>query len=463
MRIPMIIFLLVCLIPLPVFSIEPPAGDTSGDVRQQDPGISGADAASTSGPLSLQDCIRIVLDRNPDILVARDEIEAAHAQKKVARSEFFFKAKTQYSYTRLNETPVLESFSLPSMPGEIQTGTINNWNWETTLTQPLFTGFRILTSFDLAKLGIDVAKASLEIKKLELIFSAKQVYYNLLRAEKGLIVAQTAVKGFEAQAKMAKDFYEVGMTPKNDYLKAEVEAANARHNLTRAENLIEVRRAQLNNLLRFPVEAKTQVLDLLRYNPFDKSFRECLDQAFDLRPDIRRAELGIDVAEKNVKLAEADYYPNLSVMFDYVRKGDEWTVDGSDYEDAEDWSFIAGLEWTFWEWGRTFYDTSEKKVRVKQSKEIEKQVREAVALEINNAFLDLRVAEKNIPVTQTTIDQAEENLRMASERYKEQVTTNTEVLDAQTLLSQAQDNYYNALYDYNISLAQLKAAMGLLE
>jgi outer membrane protein len=413
--------------------------------------------------MSLEDCIGIVLDRNPEVLVARDEIRAAEAQKKVARSEFFFKAKTQYSYTRLDETPVLESFDIPSSDGEIETGTINNWSWQTTLTQPLFTGFRILTGFDLAKLGIDVAQASFEIKKIELVFAAKEAYYNLLRAEKGLIVAKTAVTGFEAQAKTANDFYEVGMTPKNDSLKAEVEAANARHNLTKAENLIEVRRAQLNNLLRFPVEAKTRVVDSMGYSPFEKSFDECLDQALIHRPDVRRAGLNVDVAEKNVKLAQSDYYPTLALMFDYKKKGDEWTVDGSDFEDAEDWSFTAGLEWTFWEWGRTFYDASEKKVRVLQSKEIERQVREAVALEIKNAYLNLREAEKNIPVTQKTIDQAEENLRMASERYKEQVTTNTEVLDAQTLLSQAQDNYYNALYDYNIALAQLKAAMGLLD
>ena len=77
--------------------------------------------------------------------------------------------------------------------------------------------------------------------------------------------------------------------------------------------------------------------------------------------------------------------------------------------------------------------------------------------------MNLRESEKNLPVTQTAIEQAEENHRMSVERYKEQVTTNTEVLDAQTLLSQAKDNYYDALYRYNIALAQLRVAMGLLD
>ena len=72
----------------------------------------------------------------------------------------------------------------------------------------------------------------------------------------------------------------------------------------------------------------------------------------------------------------------------------------------------------------------------------------------------LEVAEKNIPTTQKAVEQAEENLRVNEERYKAQVTTITEVLDAQALLTRARVNYYRSLYDQNLARARLERAIG---
>jgi outer membrane protein len=70
------------------------------------------------------------------------------------------------------------------------------------------------------------------------------------------------------------------------------------------------------------------------------------------------------------------------------------------------------------------------------------------------------VSEKNITVAEKAIEQAEENLRMNEERYKYQVATQTDVLDAVTLLAQARTNYYGALSDFNVAKAQLERSMG---
>ncbi|MCD6298013.1 MAG: TolC family protein, partial [Deltaproteobacteria bacterium] len=67
---------------------------------------------------------------------------------------------------------------------------------------------------------------------------------------------------------------------------------------------------------------------------------------------------------------------------------------------------------------------------------------------------------KNIPTTSKAVEQAEENLRVSEERYKAQVTTSTEVLDAQTLLTEGRMNYYRALYDHNLAKARLRRAIG---
>ena len=88
--------------------------------------------------------------------------------------------------------------------------------------------------------------------------------------------------------------------------------------------------------------------------------------------------------------------------------------------------------------------------------ELEKMIND----DIKQAMLDLETADKNIAPTRKAVEQAEENLRVSQERYKAQVTTSTEVLDAQTLLNQVRMNYYNALYDHILAKAKLQRAIG---
>ena len=85
---------------------------------------------------------------------------------------------------------------------------------------------------------------------------------------------------------------------------------------------------------------------------------------------------------------------------------------------------------------------------------------DSIALEVKQNYLNMLTAEKNINVAAKSIEQAEENLRMSEERYKYQVATATDVLDAVTLLAQARTNYFSALADFNIAKAQLERAMG---
>jgi outer membrane protein TolC len=118
------------------------------------------------------------------------------------------------------------------------------------------------------------------------------------------------------------------------------------------------------------------------------------------------------------------------------------------------------MKWNFWDWGRTHYLVQEKTLQGEQVKENFIQVKDLIRLEVKEAFLSLREAEKNIALADKTIQQAEENFRISEVRYREQATTSLEVLDAQTLLTQAKNNNYQALYAYNLAQSRLQRAMG---
>ena len=85
---------------------------------------------------------------------------------------------------------------------------------------------------------------------------------------------------------------------------------------------------------------------------------------------------------------------------------------------------------------------------------------DSISFEVKDAIVRLQNAEENIPTTKKGVESGEENLRVNEERYKAQVTTITDVLDAQSLLTRARVNYYSALYNHNLAKARLMRAVG---
>jgi outer membrane protein TolC len=169
----------------------------------------------------------------------------------------------------------------------------------------------------------------------------------------------------------------------------------------------------------------------------------------------------LETAEKSIQLAKSEYYPQVFLHGRYKKEGDSPNVSGSLTYYADNFEILAGLKWNLWEWGRTHYLVQEKGKEKEQVRAALIKTRDSVELEIQRAFINLKEAERNIAVAKKTIQSAEENFRISGVRYREQVATSLELFDAQTLLSQAQVNYYRALYDYNLSLAQLQKSMGL--
>jgi Outer membrane protein len=203
-------------------------------------------------------------------------------------------------------------------------------------------------------------------------------------------------------------------------------------------------------------------VDILTYQPLKQSFEECLNIAQESRPEIKISSFKAAQAGKLVRVAQSDYLPSLSLVGNYTRYGDNPSVSGSDFQNAETWYVMAVASWNFWEWGKTKFRVDASKARENQAIDAAKELNDQITLEIKNAYLILQETEKQIAVSQKVIEQAEENFRISEERYKERVATSTEVLDAQTLLTRAKSEYANALGDYNINYARLQRAMGTI-
>ena len=420
---------------------------------------------------TLDKSIKEALANNWSIKAKEEKIEEQEYKKRQAKADLYPKFSTSYGYTRLSKvqsTPdaIIPTFDLNNlidgyilMPGS-DLNTKDNFQWKSTISQKLFAGFALKSAYELVKLGIDQARLDLELEKLDLALGVKEAYFNILKVKKGLDVAQKAVESLESHVKVASNFYSVGMIPVNDLLKAEVELANAQHDLIKAQNALQLAQASFNMLLARPISEPVEVEDILAYRLERSDFQEYLNKALENRPELKALDINVSQTDQQIRIAKSSYYPSISMTYDYIKAGDDWTVSGSDYHDSSTWQVMVGLSWTFWDWGKTRNSVRVNKSLKRQLEHTRKSLEDGIRFELRKAILDLDETEKNIPTTKKAVEQAEENLRVSQERYKAQVTTSTEVLDAQTLLSQARTNYYNALYNHNLAKASLLRAIG---
>ena len=408
---------------------------------------------------SLEESIAEALDENWSLKATKEKIEQAMNVKKQARAEFLPKLGTSYAYTRISEEitiPIPAGFGGDDFP----INTKNNYQWRGTVTQPVFTGFALISSFELAKLGIDQSEMEVELKRLDLALKVKEAYFDILIADKAAKVAEKDVESRESNVNVARSFYKVGMIPVNDLLKSEVELANSQHNLIKARNGARLARSAFNIVLSRPVNSLVDVKDILVYKAEQGDFQEYLEKALKNRPEMKLVDISILQTDQQIKLARSKNYPEVSLTYDYIREGDDPDVSGSPFHEEKRWEAMAVCSWTFWEWGKTYYSVREKESLKKELIQTRLALEDGIGLELKDAVLALETAEKNIPTTKKAVEQGEENLRVNEERYKAQVTTITEVLDAQTLLTQARANYYKALYSHKLAKASLQRALG---
>ncbi len=415
----------------------------------------GGGLAADKKVYTLDQCVKEALANNWRLKAKKETIDQAEYVKNQARADFLPKLSTSYGYTRYGWKNMLTTEAFNT-----EIGSLNNYQWKGTVTQPVFTGFALISSYRLAELGIDQSELEVQLETLDLALNAKTAYIDILTADNAVETAQMAAQALESHAEVARNFYKVGMIPINDLLQSEVEASNAKHNLIRAQNAARLARSKLNTILSRPVNAEIDVVDIKVHETQKGDFQEYLEVALRNRPEMKLIENNLLQTDQAIRLVESKNYPEVVFVWEYTKEGDTASVNGGSGHEPSNWAAQAALKWTFWEWGKTYYGVKEQESVKNELLKTKMQLEEDIQLQIKDAVLNIETAETNIPITRKAVEQGEENLRVSQERYKAQVSTSTEVLDAQRYLTDARVFYFNALFQYHVARARLQRAMG---
>lgn len=427
--------------------------------------------------LSLPQAVAIAIARNLTMADSRLAVDEKEYQRREAYSDFFPSIEVLYSgaWDKYRNSGYVSALSYvhdsrrPSRPQSETPSLIPVYPYRIdpyrqfygslTITQPIFSGGKLINDYKYARLGVDYTAIQFEVNRQDLILSVTQAYYQMMQAQKLLQVAEQSIRALEALRNQTMEFYKAGVVPKVDVLSTEGQLAQARIQRTQSIADIAKNQATLNYLLRNPQDTPTQIIEDLTYRPSEYRLPDSYAIAAQNRLEIRQANISVDQALALVKSAKADLMPNVSVLGTGRRVNDDWNI--IDPEGNNSWRIQGLLTWTFDMFKRRS-TVSEKRTAQARAFVNRELLVETIMNEVKQAYEDMRRSEKDIGDNKAAVEFRSENFRINNERYKEQVATYVEVLDAQRQLSLSEGDYYISLMGFRINRAILERKMGIL-
>ncbi len=408
--------------------------------------------------LTLQRCMEIAIIRHPTIVAAQNTVGANQSRVFEARANYYPQIAATAGYSRISPLNG-NSGNFSSGSGVLETpgssGSFDQYSGSLALSQLIYDFGKTSSQVDVQKFILDSSKADMETTIDQVLLNVKQAYYGVLQTKRNRDVAEDTVKQFQLHLDQAKGFYEVGTHPKYDVTKAEVDLSNSKLNLIKAKNNVKVAKVTLNNAMGVPDAPDYTTEDNLAFQKYEITLPQAIDTAYKNRPDLQSSVAKRMSVQRSVDLAKTGYYPVLTGNAQYDRS------DTTFFPAGEGWSAGVTLTFPIFSGFLTKNQVEEAKSNLGVARANEETLKQSILLDVQQAYLNLLVAQDSITNTQLTVQQATENFEIANGRYAAGVGNPIEVTDAEVLLTNAKTANIQALYDYKVARATLEKAMGV--
>jgi outer membrane protein len=416
--------------------------------------------------LTLDQAVERALTNNPGLKAADAQVEAAQAGilksrsgvlPKVTLSETWSKSDNPLMVlgTKLNQEIVTPADFNPAVMNNPDP--MSNYNTRLSVMQPVFNGGKEYIGMQQAQLATEAAQQDRNRTRQETVFNVVKAYYGLLLAKEYHKVAQQSLETSTANVKLAEARYLAGAVLQSDLLRARVQLAEVAEMATRAGNSVKLAAASLNYAMGAPQDSAYEVEGTLTARETEEGLDRMANEALSRRPDLLSLDRNRKNAEANVRQARSDYIPTLNLMGQT-----DWNSDRIGGSDAKSWAVMAVLSWNVFDGMVTTSRVREAAATVSKVKAQEEQMRSGVQLQVRQAYYTLEASRERIAATSSSVQEAEEGLRIVQKRYEAGMTTFVDVLGAENALIRSRTNALQALYDNNVAFAELKLAAGTL-
>ncbi|OGU65264.1 MAG: TolC family protein [Stygiobacter sp.] len=413
--------------------------------------------------LTLKESLEIGLQNSKDLKISRSKLNYADSKLTEINSQFLPQFKLFGNYTKLSDNippfEVTMPFSLN--PIRISEPILNNYTFKFGFSQPLFTGFKLLSLRSSAKLNLSASEQDYSKEGNEAAFNIYSTYWNYYKADEIKKVIAQSIQQMEEHLKDTKSFFENGLISKNDMLKLEVQYSNTKLMLIEAENNLELARIGFNKAIGIDLTSQTKVAASEQSFNYEKyQLADMIDEAVNNRKELKSLKYRFEASKEGVSAAQSNWLPSIYLTGNYYYSNPNPRFQPAKDEFNSNWDVGVTLSWDVWNWGLTSSQVSQAEQTKIQLETSLDQLKENIQIEVYSNYLNLIKTEEKVKVNKEALDQSIENYRITSEKYNTQLATSTDLIDAETLKLQAETNLKTAEVDFQIAKVKLERSLG---
>ncbi len=448
-------FGLVCLISL-LFSLQ----------------LRGAEARK----LTLEDSIKLGLDRSPAMQISNINLEKAVLQIKKAQANLWptvsLSANGIYRPNYQQQSPL---YVPPDLIGYLSPTTQQVLQDLTSLIPPpadtiFYThsldvnqavfSEPIFKAYAIARLYYGQEKYNWEKRREDLILNIVNMYLNAARARAAYQLASESRDQSDKYLKMTQTKYNLGLIPKTDLLRMEVNCETAKNGFSKAEIAYQTSLLALKSLLGLDLEEPIELADINPPAFSDLPRPQAMtEDALKKRSDYLSGEISVRLAELNVSVSKGNYWPNLFLRASY---GNNTDINRLTFNNDK-FSLALSFSWTLWDSGKTGAAVKDAEFTLKQAQISQDLSRKNIETELTQVFLSNQEIQQRLAMNERALNLARESLRLAERSYEEGLKSLLELDDARIALQTAEVNYLQAKFDAITFDYTMRKARGLLD
>ncbi len=433
--------------------------------------------------LNLQQCIDIALEGSLSLAVAEAQREQAgqsvkaawgsflpslnvgHNDQKNHRTDFNVAQYDIQTVNLLTDQPGLTvPFGLQIPNGQVKdekTNTRYHSN-SASLSLNVFSGFGRYGQLGSAKNSLKAAETSQQYNRALVVQNVASAYFNLLRYERLLEVAKDSRDLAAKELDRSETYFRLGSAAKSDVLQARVRLEQTKLDVLTAQNNVEQSFADLAYAMNRPLASRFEIDRSALDTDFAVGNLDTLyEEALHNRADLESLEYTVRARHKDVVSASSGFWPSLDLFWSYSKYTNESPFRFG-AATSDNLSYGYQVSWTLFDRLQTWTQRSQAKASARIAEYNLNQAQLDAQLEIRRLYNSLLEARERTGLSRETIVQAQEELRLAQERFRVGAGTSLDRITAEVNLATARASEIQAICDFLIAQAQLDRAIGRL-
>jgi outer membrane protein len=328
--------------------------------------------------------------------------------------------------------------------------------WALRLDETLSVSGREFTSIGISKDDIERSRYDYQSVREDYLLSLSTAYFDLLKARKGVEIADSNVERLTKYRDAARTRLKAGELTKTFLLRAEGELSGALSDQIRAKNFLELARVILSRVSG--IEKEFDIKEIPIEDTEMASLEQLQESALVRRPEIRSLDRQRKIAEKQIDVAKGTYYPTVSIAGVYSG-ADQDPITPFFIRESVFGSITLNIP--FYEGGLRRAEVKESESRQRQMELLYQDVVKSIRVEVQNAYLDYLTQKGVLRFAQDQLVFAEDNIRAIAKQFEFGLASSLDVIDANNLLISAQRQMAEATYNFQLSILKVKRATGI--